>query len=87
MPGLSHEEVAERGEALYDREIRPRVEGCRTGSYVVLDIESGEYEVDVDDLAATKRLLKRCPNAIVYGLRVGRSAAYRLGTLTWEPGR
>jgi hypothetical protein len=43
-----------------------------------VDVESGDYEVGDDDLQATKRLLGRRPNAVLYGLRVGRNAAYRL---------
>ena len=75
----SREEVATRGEAIYEREIRPKVESQNTGQYLVLDIETGEYEIDQDDLVATKRILAKHPNAILYGLRIGHRAAYRLG--------
>ena len=81
MPGAkySREGVAERGEAIYEQHIRPHVEGEGKGKYLVLDIETGEYEIDQDDLAATKRLMAKCPDAVVYGLRIGYPAAYRLG--------
>jgi hypothetical protein len=75
----SREEVAARGEAIYDLEIRPKIESQYQGHYLVLDIESGEYEIDQDDLVATKRILARCPDAVLYGLRIGYLAAYRLG--------
>jgi hypothetical protein len=78
----SKEQVAARGEDIYDREIRLNVEADNRGKYLVLDIESGEYEVDRDDLTATKRLLAKRPNAILYGLRIGYPAAYRLGGLS-----
>jgi hypothetical protein len=45
----------------------------------VVDIETGDYEIDADDLAATKRALAKRPDAILYGLRIGYHAAYRLG--------
>jgi hypothetical protein len=38
----SREEVAARGEAIYDLEIRPKIESQYQGHYLVLDIESGE---------------------------------------------
>ena len=81
MPGAkySREEVAQRGEAIYEQEIRPHVESESKGKYLVLDIETGEYEIDQDDLAATKRLMAKRPDAVVYGLRIGYPAAYRLG--------
>ena len=75
----SREEVAERGEAIYEREIRSKVENQSKGSYLVLDIETGNYEIDQDDLVATKRLMAKRPAAVIYGLRIGYSAAYRLG--------
>ena len=48
----------------------------------MLDIATGDYETDADDLAATKRMLAKHPDAVLYGLRVGHPAAYRLGGLT-----
>ncbi len=77
--GYSRDEVATRGEAIYEQDIRPNVESENKGKYLVLDIESGEYEIDQDDLVATKRVMARCPNAVLYGLRIGYPAAYRLG--------
>ena len=81
MPDASYtrEEVAARGEAIYDQDIRPGVESESKGKYLVLDIETGEYEIDQDDLVATKRIMAKYPDAVLYGLRIGYPAAYRLG--------
>jgi hypothetical protein len=73
------EEVAARGEALYEQRIRAQVEAAHTGEFVVVDIETGDYEIDADDLAATKRALAKRPDAVLYGLRIGSLTAYRLG--------
>ena len=78
-PRYTPEEVAQRGEAMYERQIRARVEPEHMGQFVVIDIETGDYELDVDDLAATKRALAKRPDAVLYGLRIGSPAAYRLG--------
>ena len=75
----TRKEVAERGEAIYEQDIRPKVESESKGKYLVLDIETGEYEIDQDDLAATKRLMAKYADAVLYGLRIGYPAAYRLG--------
>jgi hypothetical protein len=74
------EEVAARGEVLYAQGIRPHVEATHQGKFVVVDIETGEYEIDTDDLAATKRALAKRPEAVLYGLRIGYPTAYRLGS-------
>jgi hypothetical protein len=73
------EEVAVRGEALYEQQIRMQVEATHQGEFVVVDIETGDYEIDPDDLVATKRALAKRPDAVLYGLRVGAPTAYRLG--------
>jgi hypothetical protein len=74
------EEVAARGEALYEQRIRPQVEATHQGQFVVVDIETGDYEIDADDLAATKRALAKRPDAVLYGVRIGSPTAYRLGS-------
>lgn len=76
---LSRAEIVACGEHIFNTQIRPQIPSEHRGMYLVLDIDSGEYEVDREDLQATKRLLARCPEAVVYGLRIGHPSAYRLG--------
>jgi len=81
MPYVNYtpEEVESRGEAIYAELIRPRVEARDKGKFVVIDIESGDYEIDEEDLRATQRVLHKRPKAVLYGLRVGYETAYSLG--------
>jgi hypothetical protein len=78
-PRYSPQEVEARGEAIYRQQIRSRVEPGNRGKYLVIDIETGDYEVAADDLEATKRALAKRPEAVLYGLRVGYPTAYTLG--------
>lgn len=75
----TREEVAERGKEIYAREIKGVVEPEEKGKFVVIDIETGEYEVDESDLAATKHALAKRPEGVLYGIRVGYPTAYKLG--------
>ena len=79
MSQYTPEEAARIGQELYEREIRALVEEQNRGRYLVVDIETGDYEVDQEDLSATQRLLSRRPGAVIYGLRIGYPAAYRIG--------
>lgn len=81
MPYLNYtpSEVELQGESIYRRQIRDKVEPKHKGKFLVIDIETGEYEIDADDLVATKRLLVKYPNAVIYGLRIGFPTAYRIG--------
>jgi hypothetical protein len=78
-PGYTTEEIARRGREVYEREIRREVEPEHRGRFLVLDVESGDYEIADDDLDASERLLERRPDALLYGLRIGEGAAYRIG--------
>jgi hypothetical protein len=73
------QDVESRGEEIYERQIRQRVEAGNHGKFVVIDIETGEYELDDDDLEATKRALAKRADAVLYGLRVGYPTAYSMG--------
>lgn len=75
----SSQAIAQRGEAIYEQRFRRKLEPSAAGRFLALDIESEDYEIADDDLAATKQLLAKRPAAIVYGLRIGQRSAYRLG--------
>jgi len=78
-PRYSAEEIVRRGKALYDESIRDAVEEGNHGKYLVVDIETGGYEVDEDQLAASERALARHAGAALYGMRIGYRAAGRIG--------
>jgi hypothetical protein len=81
MPHIrySSDEITERGQALYDRDIRDRLDASAQGKFLVLDIDTGEYEIDADERAALKRARGKRPDAALYLLRIGHPTAYRLG--------
>ncbi|HEX9735613.1 MAG TPA: hypothetical protein VGG06_26935 [Thermoanaerobaculia bacterium] len=75
----SSDEIAKRGQALYDRDIRDSLDASDRGKFLILDVQTGDYELDTNEIAAVKRARAKHPDATFYVLRVGRSAAYRLG--------
>jgi hypothetical protein len=78
-PRYGKEEFARRGDAIYERDLRPCVERGNEGKYVAIDIETGAYEIDVDELAASDRLLARVPTAQTWLRRIGSRYARRIG--------
>ena len=78
-PRYSKEEFARRGDAMYEGDIRPVVEEGNEGEFVAIDIETGAYEVDVDELAASDRLQARVPDAQVWLKRIGSRYVRRFG--------
>ena len=70
-PRFSNEEIARRGEEIYASRLRDYLEKDHKGEVVIIDIESGEYEIGQDSLAANHRALAKHPGAALYGIRVG----------------
>ncbi len=78
-PRYSKEEFARRGDEIYERDIRPHVKAEDKGKFVAIDIETGTYEVEADDLAACDRLRAQIPDAQIWMVRVGSRFVHRFG--------
>ena len=79
-PLYSKEESARRGGEIYKRDISPRIGPAEEGKFVVTDIETAEYELDRDELAASDRLLVRKLDAQIWTGRVGSRYTRRFGS-------
>jgi len=75
----SKEELARRGQELYENGIRQQVEPGNEGKIVAIDIETGEFEVAETVMAATAQLYQRHPDAQPWGIRIGHRAVYHFG--------
>jgi hypothetical protein len=73
------EEVAELGKRIYEDQIRAELSPQDRGKFLIIDIETGAYELDESDLAASMRALEKRPEAVLFGMRVGYPASYRIG--------
>mgnify|MGYP001593961068 CR=1 FL=1 len=79
IPRYSKEEYARRGDELYNRIIHPLLTGRDDGKFILIDIESGDFEIDEDELAASDRLLARRPAAQVWMRLAGSRYSRRFG--------
>lgn len=79
MPRYTMEEFAQRGQSLYERDVRPLVETGNAGKIVAIDIETGKYELGENTLTAADRLYAIVPDAQVWCVRIGHRAVHRLG--------
>jgi len=78
-PRYSSAEIVQRGQALYEQQLRALVEARHQGKFLVLDIETGDYEIDADDVRAVQRAKTKHPDAALYIVRIGSPTAYRVG--------
>ena len=75
----SKEEIARRGRALYEAKVRPTFEPSHNDQFAVIDIETGEFEVDANELDACHRLRARFPKAQPWLVRIGSRYVCRFG--------
>lgn len=78
----SIDEVCKRAEKIYSEKIKAQVEPQKNGKFIIIDIESGDYEVNERALVASRLLQERRPEAVGFLAKVGYGAAYRIG---WRP--
>ena len=79
QPRYSKEEHARRGTALYEEQVRAKVEAGNHGKIVAIDVDSGDFEVADDTLTASQRVLDRRPEAQIWCVRIGYPAVHRFG--------
>jgi len=75
----SKEELAQRGQELYESGIRQQVEAGNKGKIVAIDIETGTFELADETMEAARKLYERIPDAQPWVLRIGYRAVHRFG--------
>ncbi len=75
------QEIGERGQAIYQREIRPIVEPVEEniGRFAVIDVETGEYVVTDDRVTASRTMHARKPGILLYVEKIGYNAVAAFG--------
>lgn len=73
-------DIAPRGKEIYEQKLRKLVETPENiGKIISIDVDSGDYAIEDELLESGDLLLKRRPNARMYGARIGYDAVYGIG--------
>ena len=79
-PTRPKQEIARLGREIYERDIRPLVEVGHHGEVVAIDVDTGNWAVGDNVIAATGQLRKKHPGAVnVLSERVGYPALRHFG--------
>jgi hypothetical protein len=73
------DDIVARGQEIYDTQLRSGIEQGNTGKFLVIDIETGDYEIDDDEVAASMRAAAKRPGAARYGMRIGYATSGTIG--------
>ena len=70
-PRYGKEEFARRGDAIFDVDIHPHLKNKSDDDFVAIDIDTGAFEIDTNEMAACDRLRIRLPDAQIWLRKVG----------------
>ena len=76
---LPREEVARRGDEIFETRIAPGITNEQPQWYVLIDVNTGNYEINASAITASDRLRARQPDAQVWFRRVGSRYASHFG--------
>ena len=79
MEEFNKDDTATIGQAIYKEKILPTLKPEDKGKMVIIDVKSGDWEMDYDDAAALFRLWERRPDMFTWGERVGYRTPYVMG--------
>lgn len=73
---IDRDTLADRATEYYERELRAKVETPENiGKLLVLDVESGDYEIDEMGIETSKRLQVKHPGAMLFAIKIGYKTA------------
>ena len=68
------------GPSFYQNRILPHLGADDRGRLVIIDLDTGDYEMDGPGIDALSLLIRRRPNARLWMERVGHPAAFHMGS-------
>ena len=79
-------DLIEIGRSKYEKDVLPLIPHVKEGMMVVMDIASGDYEIDIRGADARTRLERRRPDAVLHMERVGYPTPVQAVSM-WRPRR
>lgn len=80
QPRYPRGEFGSRGQEIFERKIAPLVKDEDPYKFVGIDIDTEDFEIDEDSMAATGRLIERNPDAQIFMRRVGFPVTHWIGS-------
>lgn len=71
--------IVSEGTRIYNERLRVLLEPLHLGEFVVIDVQTGAYEVDPDQMAAADRAEAKNPGASFYAAKIGLRTLGRIG--------
>lgn len=76
---MTSSDIASRAREIYEKQLKPLVARGNEGRYIVIDVDSGDYELGDDYIVPTERLYARHTKPLLHTLKIGQPVAGRIG--------
>ncbi len=76
---FTKDQIVDKGIEIYNRQLRSKLESENIGKFLIIDIETGDYEMDDDDVLAYKRAMTKHPDGARFGMRIGYRVSGTIG--------
>ncbi len=73
--GFGNDPIGLRARALYEASIKQKVEPEHFGKYLVIDVTTGDYDLDTDNYTVAIRAYEKNPQGYRVCVRIGHRAA------------
>lgn len=80
-PEIDFQKCRDLGWEIYNTKIKHLVEPQEKGKFLVIDVTTGDYAVNRLLISAEDELAARRPDAVIYTMRVGHRAPFRLPSM------
>lgn len=67
--------VVDKGKKIYDS-LAPDIQNSYKGQYIVIEVDSGDYQIDPNPAKARVKMQKKYPDSIFYAARIGYEAMF-----------
>lgn len=80
--GVSPSQITNKGEKLYQKELKDLLEPAHRGKYVAIEPESGDYFVGDDPIQADTQAQEKHPEKVFYLKKIGYESAFSMPHFT-----
>ncbi|MFY9463158.1 MAG: hypothetical protein WAP52_03160 [Candidatus Sungiibacteriota bacterium] len=76
---LTSEQIAERGQKLYEEKLKAVLEPTQKGKFAAIEVESGDYFIADTLLEALQKGKEKYPDRLLHTVRVGYEGVFKMG--------
>ena len=73
------EDVSARAWRIYEEQIAPTLRPADKGRFLAVDVDTGGYEIDIDEIAVMRRARGAHPDGTLHLIRIGSRTVGRIG--------